>query len=690
MVESGNKLGKYALHEQLGRGGFGTVYRAHDLSLDVERAVKVLHPVLSAAPEFIQRFRREARIAARLDHPYIVPVYEFGEDQGYYYLVMKYLPGGSLKDLLTKGGPLAFERALEISRQVAAALDYAFAQPEKLIHRDIKPGNILFDANPLDRTTDTARLADFGFAKALGGGGGSSLSVTGGTIGTPSYMPPEVWRHKQFTPATDVYSLGCLFYEMITGQVLFEGDSPADIMTMHVLDGPRFPVGWPEGVPAGIETVLTKALAQKPEERFDEMNKFVAALQNLVVTQAPVLLELPVSAQVQPLPPVTPEAPSISAPGTRPVSEAPAPVVQQAASDVEGVLPASSPIIIPASASPKPVPTPRPGSNQTPLPAHIPASVGLKTPYPGTGRGERPRTTQPAAPWQKALSYLSRFQWFLVGLALLAGVVLWVSSSAPAEQRFLNSNLPKGEIPIAVPADSIDSAVDGMRMLLIPAGEFTMGTDSGIADQGPAHTVTLDAFWFDQTEVSNGMYAMCVQAGACAAPINTGSATRSSYFGNPEYINYPVIYVDWNMANAYCAWAGRRLPSEAEWEKVARGAVGYIYPWGNEIPGVERLNFDNKIGDTLKIDSYPSAGSSPYAAQNMAGNVWEWVNDYYSETYYQNSPASNPPGPLSGDARVLRGGSWYSLSDYVRSDFRLRFYPSGASSDYGFRCASSH
>lgn len=273
-------LGKYTLIAQIGRGGFGTVYRAHDTVLDVDRAVKVLHPQLGAEPEFIERFRREAVIMARLEHPNIVPVYEFGEAKGYYYLVMKYLPAGSLKDVLAKSGRLPFTRALDILRQIGAALDYAYSRPQKLIHRDIKPGNILFDQDPHGGRDDIARLADFGFARALRESGSISTSVSGGLIGTPAYMAPEIWRERQYTKATDVYSLACLFFEMITGKVLFEGDSPAVVMTHHVLDGPQLPANWPQGVPAGIERVLWKALSQDPGERYSSVGDFVEALEN--------------------------------------------------------------------------------------------------------------------------------------------------------------------------------------------------------------------------------------------------------------------------------------------------------------------------------------------------------------------------------------------------------------------------
>ncbi len=199
----------------------------------MQRAVKILHPALTADPQFIARFRREAQTAAQLEHPHIVPVYELDEVDGRYFLAMKYLPGGSLKDRLERDGRLPYPQALETLRQIASALDYAHAQG--LVHRDVKPGNILFEAD------GAARLADFGFAKALVGTSSMSLSASGGMIGTPQYIAPEIWRGKPATPATDVYSLACVFYEMLTGQALFEGESPPEVMTRHMLDGPQYP-----------------------------------------------------------------------------------------------------------------------------------------------------------------------------------------------------------------------------------------------------------------------------------------------------------------------------------------------------------------------------------------------------------------------------------------------------------------
>jgi formylglycine-generating enzyme required for sulfatase activity len=198
----------------------------------------------------------------------------------------------------------------------------------------------------------------------------------------------------------------------------------------------------------------------------------------------------------------------------------------------------------------------------------------------------------------------------------------------------------------------------------------------------------LKAFWIDQTEVTNAMYAKCVaDGGACQEPTNTSSYTHSSYYGNSEFDNYPVLYVDWNMANTYCSWAERRLPTEAEWEKAARGTDARTYPWGEGID-CDKANYNGScVGDTSPVKSYPN-GVSPYEAYDMAGNVWEWVSDWYGETYYQSSPLSNPLGP-AGTYRVLRGGSWNVSDSNVRSAFRYRYDPTITDDSLGFRCSLS-
>ena len=222
---------------------------------------------------------------------------------------------------------------------------------------------------------------------------------------------------------------------------------------------------------------------------------------------------------------------------------------------------------------------------------------------------------------------------------------------------------------------------DGMMLLYIPAGSFEMGGENHDEDEKPIHEVTLYAFWIDMTEVTNAMYALCVDAGNCVEPLG------NSHYPDSKYANHPVTSVSWVDANAYCIWADRRLPTEAEWEKAARGETNFIYPWGNNLPDENLLNFNSHVGDTTEVGAYPK-GASPYGALDMAGNVWEWVNDWYSANYYLDPlSSSNPFGPDSGSARVFRGGSWKDTEYNIRSANRGMNSPTEIDSAIGFRCA---
>ncbi|MBI3161612.1 MAG: formylglycine-generating enzyme family protein [Chloroflexi bacterium] len=223
------------------------------------------------------------------------------------------------------------------------------------------------------------------------------------------------------------------------------------------------------------------------------------------------------------------------------------------------------------------------------------------------------------------------------------------------------------------------SEIDGATLVYVPGGDFLMGSTGTHPDEQPQHIVSLDSFWIDQFEVTNTLYAQCVNAGSCEPPENV------ERFNDPTLANYAVVDVSWYNAGAYCAWAGRRLPTEAEWEKAARGTDGRLFPWGNALPASELLNFRNEFG-AVEVGSYPN-GVSPYGAHDMAGNVWEWVNDRYGETYYRTSPSVNPQGPEDGQDRVLRGGAWYSVTDNVRVTYRSWVHPTTRNYYFGFRCA---
>ena len=246
---------------------------------------------------------------------------------------------------------------------------------------------------------------------------------------------------------------------------------------------------------------------------------------------------------------------------------------------------------------------------------------------------------------------------------------------------------------------------DGMIQVFIPEGPFQMGglDPNAATDEKPVRRVTMQGFWMDKIEVTNSMYALCVQGGACNLPQAFKSETRNSYFNNPEFSDYPVIYVGWGDAATYCEWAGRRLPTEAEWERAARGDDFRTYPWGDDRVDSSRANINYFIGDTTRVGSFP-AGASAFGLLDMAGNVGEWVNDYYDATYYSASINSNPPGPTSRTNffnRVIRGGSFQDAEAYVRvskrasvlgpnfnADLDSREYIGETSPKIGFRCAS--
>ncbi len=241
--------------------------------------------------------------------------------------------------------------------------------------------------------------------------------------------------------------------------------------------------------------------------------------------------------------------------------------------------------------------------------------------------------------------------------------------------------------PSATPWPALITDARGVPMALIPAGAFQMGSETGNGDEKPVHTVNLGAFYMDVYEATNARYQECVQAGVCSAPSNSGSYGRASYYGNAQFAEYPVLYVSWNDAKTYCEWRGARLPTEAEWEKAARGGLeGKLYPWGDEIDCAKANYNYSCIGDTSAVGSYAPNG---YGLYDMAGNVWEWAADWYAADYYANSPADNPTGPASGEFRALRGGSWYFNGSTVRASNRFWYDPSVRNSSLGFRCAFS-
>jgi formylglycine-generating enzyme required for sulfatase activity/tRNA A-37 threonylcarbamoyl transferase component Bud32 len=690
---TGQDIGRYRIIEPLGQGGMATVYRAYDTHLECEVAVKFIRMEQLPPVEVertLKRFEREAKEVARLTHPNIVKVTDYGEYKGTPYLVMVYLSGGTLKQLA--GEPLPYDQAARLLAPVARALEYA--HEKNLIHRDIKPGNILL--------TDKGQpmVSDFGIAKILGVEGGNTLTSTNVAIGTPEYMAPEQWFN-QISAQSDIYSLGVVFYELVTGRKPYTADTPAAIFLKQSTDPLPRPRSFVPGLPEEVEKVLYKALARKPEERYASMGEFAAALEGL-------------AGLVKPAQP--PRAEVFETVSARPEAPAAAPKPQES----EVLQTEETGLEIPGS--------PSAGTGGSPPPESdiIPVSLPVKTP--------------------SARPFVIGWKWVTVGVIVLVGLVAlvgWgvgkytfsmaITQTAQALTMLSQTGTPVLPIPTisvvliqtetsaakSVPTPGIGSTQvspkDGMVMIYIPAGEFLMGSDKTKDSQAdynelPQHKVYLDAYWIDVTVVTNAMFTAFFQASGYKTDAEKAgwAYVFVSKNGSWNQVNgadwrhpkgpqsnlqslekHPVVQVSWNDAQAYCQWSGRRLPSEAEWEKAARGVDGRIYPWGDAAPDPNKLNYNGVIGDTTAVGSYPS-GASSYGALDMAGNVSDWVNDWYSDTYYQQSPSINPIGPTSGTYRVLRGGSWYGSGRNARSAYRSWDTPDIRYGIIGFRCAASH
>jgi formylglycine-generating enzyme required for sulfatase activity len=308
----------------------------------------------------------------------------------------------------------------------------------------------------------------------------------------------------------------------------------------------------------------------------------------------------------------------------------------------------------------------------------------------------------------KRLMFLSDTRLSLFAILVFSAMAMGGCTMANSRIQLIT---PTPLHPTETPDPSV-SQVDGMKMVFVPAGKFKMGSKFGLTDEQPLHTVTLDPFWIDKTEVTNAMYQQCVQSGKCDQPSST------VYYDDPQYVDHPVVFVSWNNANDYCSWADRRLPTEAEWEKAAiwgpQTNEQCIYPWGNKFD-CKMGNFDDEtqLDASLMPDTTPGcdgfirsapvgsfpAGASPYGALDMGGNVWEWVHDAFIETdpfsnypnYYAISPASNPQGvdPAITGYRIMRGGSWNFTFGFGRSAYRLWFGLDSSQDGVGFRCARS-
>jgi eukaryotic-like serine/threonine-protein kinase len=570
----GQKLNnRFTITDRLGQGAMGEVFQAADEQTGQLVAVKILARQLTLHPESLERFRREAETLRQLDHPNIVKFVDAFEHDGQYIIVMEYVSGGNLRDLQQQGRP-----SIEHVRQIALDLCDALIRAHRLniIHRDIKPENILLNQNGIPK------LADFGVARLSED---THITRSGTQVGTPHYMAPEAWEGKPLNAQADIWSLGVLLFEMLTGQVPFTGGTALVVMNKVFTSQPPDPKKLRTDMPLNLVKIIKRMLTRDKRRRYQTMREVAVDLERNQATPAK---------------------------------------ARRAAVPNFGFI-----LIIGF------------------LAAGLIFAVN--------------RLLSPAA------------EPVATNVPLQETIILTVTTDLPAATEEQSPGIGSSMI-----------GKDGATLMFVPEGEFTMGSDFN-ADEEPIHQVNLGAFWIDKTEVTNAMYANCVADGACKEPKKTSSNKHPVYYGNPEFDNYPMIHVDWNTANAYCSWAGRELPSEAQWEKAARGTDRRAYPWGNQVPNANLLNYNNDLGDTTEVGNYPD-GASIFGALDMAGNVYEWVSSLYqSYPYDANDGRENL---TSLEPRVLRGGAWSFNGNYVRSANRIRSNPTNSSDNrYGFRCA---
>lgn len=645
---------RYRIVKLLGQGGFGAVYRVWDIHLERPRALK---ENLGESPDAERQFKREAQLLCDLVHPNLPRVTDYftlaeqDSESSSAYLVMDYVEGNDLSEMLDQAGaPLDEAQVLGWSMQICSALEYLHACNPPIIHRDIKPANIKITPD------GKAILVDFGIAKQFDP---HSHTTRGAQAVTPGYSPLEQYGMGKRTDArSDVFALAATLYHLLTNQ------APANVLERMQGKPLAAPRTLNPAISPHVEAALLKGLALQAPERFQSMAEFRQALESPASQSA------------------------YFAPSHPPARSEP--------------LVAQSPPAIPTT-TPRP---PAPARNLTWL-------------------------------WVAGLAILGLLMLSVVGV-LVAGLI--VSQKRLGFHQVASTDTPVDDstpgatgLPLSIEDES------GVTMLLTPAGEFRMGMtiDGALAeckkfhtdcqsdwflDEEPVHMVYLDAFYIDRTEVTNASYAQFVAA--------TGHRTQAEQQGYGWVMNktgddfiqlegadwqhptgpsssiegmdeYPVVQVSWQDAQAYCQWRQASLPSEAQWEKAARGTDGRIYPWGNQAPdgnlanfGDASLGFDwvnQNVNDgyayAAPVGSYPD-GASPYGLWDMAGNVWEWVQDWYQTIYYSSQSLwRNPLGPASGQDRVTRGGSWFYLENNLRTSNRGRIEPNDVNGDRGFRCA---
>jgi len=618
-------LGDYKVISSLGKGGFGSVYKAEAESGEIV-ALKVLNPQALENQRVVKKFFHEAMILAKLDHPNITKITEFFPDGQNYVIIMEYVEGTELKKIIQQHvGPLPFELGYKIANQALDAFEYA--HKNGILHRDIKPANIIIDKN------SNCKIMDFGIAKMSS----TASHDTAASMLSVHYVPPERFdRTREVDVRSDIYSLGLVLYEVFAGRRPFTATETSQIMFAHLNEIPDPPNKFSPALPRQISDAISKALEKDPDDRFQEFAEFKRAIQieedefddATAIMDSDEYLEK-----------------TIMLVGD--AAKAPEEAVSEKKKSKKGLL------------------------------AAVAALVVIIGAVAGYFILNKPVAPPPAEPVKVAQQPIVK----------------------PAPEPETVSPEPGG-VKNSKGFYEITHPVDGAVMIAIPPGEFTMGSDQYSAEK-PVQKIFLDKYYIDKYLVNNARFQKFVDATGYttdaekegAGMVRIGRRWKKVEGANwklPDGMtsidgkeDFPVSQVSYNDALAYCQWAKKDLPTEAQWEKAARGPEGKTFPWGDSDPDDTRANFDNIIGAPTPVNAYEK-GQSFYGAHDMAGNVYQWCKDWYGTG---ERAAKNPTGPETGKERVIKGGSFIEGMESLRSANRDRYEPNYSSFLFGFRCA---